>query len=166
MKHIKLFLIFALVAFSGCVSIKSTLYPGHKYAPIAPSQVEVLEALPKDPATYTVIGEMTVEPAVSYGPIFRSRLKKKAAKLGAHAVFFEEVLDGYLNVSQPATSTTKTSYSGAVSGTNVPGQIPIVSGTRTSQTTYTPATSASIPVYGGHATLLRYNDVEYFLKLT
>ena len=163
MRHLKLFFIFALITFSGCVSIRTKMNPDSKYAPVSPSQTEVLDAMPNDPATYTVIGEMDIEPAVSYGPIFRSRLKKKAAKLGAHAVFFEEVLDGYLNLSQPATSTTKTSYSGTVSGTR-PGMIPIVSGTSTSQTTYTPATSAAIPIYGGHAILLRYNDVEYIPK--
>lgn len=138
------------------------MYPNQKYAPVNSQQVEMLNELPNDPATYTVIGEMDIEPAVSYGPIFKARLRKKAAKLGAHAVVFQKVLDGTLTISRPAKSTTTTTYSGTVGGTNVPGQIPLVSGTSTSHTTYTPASAAEIPIYGGHATLLRYNDVEYF----
>lgn len=147
---------------TGCASIKTSMYPGHKYAPVSASQVEILEKLPDDPATYTVIGELEVEETTDeYDSFFYKRLKKKAAALGAHAVVLERELAGTLTLTTPAKSTTKTSYSGTVSGVNVPGQIPIVSGTSTSQTTYTPSSRFEIPSYRGKGTLLRYNDVEY-----
>lgn len=165
MRPLKLFFTFALIAFSGCVSIKSTIYPGNKFAPISPSQVQVLETLPNDPATYTVIGEVEVEETTGeYDPIFRARLKKKVANLGAHAIVLTREVAGYVSMTTPAKSSTTTSYSGTVSGVNVPGQIPIVSGQSNSQTTYTPASTTQIPSYSGHGTLLRYNDVEYIPK--
>ncbi|MEW6455601.1 MAG: hypothetical protein AB1410_02645 [Acidobacteriota bacterium] len=114
------FLILIFLIFGNCVRARVATYPGFKYTPTLPEEVNVYYFPPQMP--FIIIGEVVAEgaPAASWGRV-ENIMKQKVASIGGDAIILIERRETFAGTYTTPSSGNAFVYGNQIYYTYQPG---------------------------------------------